>query len=472
MGTKYSRFRFCGGPERRLATSTVSTMGVFGSTHGLDWSPDGRFLAMVDSDSPEEHGGIFLLSRETGEKQRLTSPQPPYVIDSHPAFSPDGSRIAFIRRWPTALANICVQPLEGGAALRLLTSEDTTDEWSIWDLDWSTDGSALVFTSGFGISGLWTVSAIGGDPSRLSFGDNAKHVSVAETGERLAYSQRLVDANIWRVGGPISAERDPAAKVIHSTLLDLEPNYSPDGGKVAFTSFRSGQSAIWVCDSDGENCYQLTYGDVAEAPTWSPSGQSIAFHQRNVSRGKTTWDIFVMDAKGGFSRAVTQDEFVNAVPRWSGDGRWIYFWSDRASERQIFKISTEDDRLVQLTRKGGWAALEDDGGRFVYYAKEDPLEGIWRVPVDGGEETPVLKKPVNPFLWCLWKQNIVYFNQEGKKGPTIELFDLTTGETKEMVSLGSDTELASGFTVSPDGRWILYTQVDVKSDIMLVENFH
>ena len=70
----------------------------------------------------------------------------------------------------------------------------------------------------------------------------------------------------------------------------------------------------------------------------------------------------------------------------------------------------------------------------------------------------------------MWRGNIIYITQNGKNGSSIEIFDVTCGETKELVSLGPHTELDVGFTVSPDSRWILYTEVDVKSDIMLVEN--
>jgi Tol biopolymer transport system component len=304
----------------------------------------------------------------------------------------------------------------------------------------------------------------------LPFGDNAKNISIQHGGERLVYSQWIQNEDIWRVDGPSAEEKGPTVKLISSTRRDSTPRFSPDGHKVAFFSTRSGQGNIWICDSDGTNPVQLTRVDLAYQPKWSPSGKRIAFHTYELAKAGS--DIYIIDAKGGFPRNLTQDGFKQGVPYWSKDERWIYYNSLRTGEYQIWKISTEGGDPVQITTQGGWVPFEDEEGRFIYYAKEDPSEGIWRVPAGGGEETLVLKKTINWSEWCLWEQSIAYVSKEDERRPRIEMFDLRSQETREIVSLEPDTLTGWGLTVSPDGKSILYTKLEQDSDIMLVENFH
>ena len=77
-----------GGGERRLAAA---------SSPGLSWSPDGKFLAIVDRPAPTDRDGIFLVAVDTGEKRQLTSPPQGYDGDCCPAFAPDGKALAFSR---------------------------------------------------------------------------------------------------------------------------------------------------------------------------------------------------------------------------------------------------------------------------------------------------------------------------------------------------------------------------------------
>ena len=161
------------------------------------------------------------------------------------------------------------------------------------------------------------------------------------------------------------------------------------------------------------------------------------------------------------------------VPSWSRDGRWIYFSSDRTGEDQVWKIPAEGGEAVQVTRRGGTAGFESPDGKFLYYAKGLQETSIWNVPVGRGEETQVVESLVNCNNFAVLDSGI-YFVPTPPAGTTtysIQFFDFATGRTTPI----STTERPAllGFTVSPDGRWILYTQTDRDAtELMLVENFH
>jgi dipeptidyl aminopeptidase/acylaminoacyl peptidase len=315
-------------------------------------------------------------------------------------------------------------------------------------------------------------------------GENARFVSVAAAGDRLVYSQRIEDMDLWRMEGPGAAERDlPTKFPASSTRNEGWPQYSPDGTKVAFFSFRSGKPQIWISDGDGTNATRVTPQDeIALWPRWSPSGGRIAFVLPSLgsfsAQGSFNADIYLVDTKGGIPRNLTSDGFTNSFPNWSPDERWIYYSSTRTGDWQVWKIRTEGGQPKQVTKNGGHISFAADDGRNLYYSKHAPEEGIWSVPVDGGEETHLVAKPLHLGQWCLWRRNLVYVTLDDDKGPVVEAFHLTTRETTEAGPLGPQAQDPTdvqwtwfGLTVSPDGQWILYTEARLASDLMLVENF-
>ena len=289
---------------------------------------------------------------------------------------------------------------------------------------------------------------------------------------RLAFVKSAFDTNIWRTEITESKVRSNApTKLIASTNLDQGPQYSADGRKIVFESTRSGSYEIWVCDSNGTNLAQLTsFERTTGTPRWSPDGRHIAFDSRAESHS----DIYVTGAEGGSPRRLTTETSDDVVPSWSRDGRWIYFASDRTGDRQVWKVPAEGGEAVQVTKHGGFAAFESPDGKFVYYTSFT-APGIWRVAVEGGEEVPVLDQPKLGYwgYWAVVDKGIYFANVEVKLHPTIELFSFATGRVRQIATMEKEAVSGGpGFAISPDGRWILYAQLDQSgSDITLVENF-
>src|SRR5262249_51385134 len=139
-----------------------------------------------------------------------------------------------------------------------------------------------------------------------------------------------------RKDGPaVTAAEVQRAPFAFSTRPDYQPQYSPDGQRVAFVSDRSGPSEIWTCDKDGANLVQVTVTAWPEtaAPRWSPDGSQIVFHARPKGSG----DIFTVPAGGGTPTRVTDDAADEWGSSWSRDGRWIYFGSRRSGRFEVWK---------------------------------------------------------------------------------------------------------------------------------------
>jgi Tol biopolymer transport system component/serine/threonine protein kinase len=462
------------GPERKLADIIPRLLGPRVGGDGLAYSLDGKSLAVPDKSSAGEPFSIVLISTETGEKRKLTSPPAGSVGDNTPSFSPGGSQLAFCRISGQGIEDIYLMPAEGGEPKRL-----TFDNRDIRDLDWTADGREIVFISNReGDTGLWRVSASGGVPERLvaAVGYDIARLSISRKGDRLVYSQEFLDTNIWRVEltgtrGRVSAP----TMLISSSQSDSDPQYTPDGKRMTFRSDRSGSFEIWACEADGSNPVQLTNfnGPQVRSPRWSPDGKQIAFDARPEGNP----DIFVISAEGGRPRRLTDDPAEEIAPSWSRDGRWIYFESNRNGSMQTWKIPADGGEARQVTRGGGSVAYESMDGKFLYYTKGRNMAGVWRAPVAGGEETLVLDTHKAGYwsAWTVVEQGIYFLTAEKLARPAIEFFSFTTGRVTEVAALAKPFRPwtnPEGLSVSADGRWIVYTQEDrADMDIMLVENF-
>lgn len=452
-----------GGPERKLHPAKFRGGNI-------DWSPDGKYLAYVDSRPEQQGASIFLLEVDNPDNTRaLTSPSGPLTIDWFPRFSPDGQTLAFIRL-PTrgSARDIHLVRVTGGNPRRL-----TFDNVAMWGLDWGPNGASVIFSSArLGLPRLWKVAAAGGEPEPLALGQgDAYWPSLSRGGRRLAYTQSFLDANIWRYELPGAAGRNERpTKLVASTQMDQGQQFSPDGRRIVFGSDRSGSSEIWICDSDGTAPLQLTFfgGPMAGTPRWSPDGRQIAFDAEPEGHG----DIYVVSADGGRPRRLTTDTSNDVVPSWSRDGRSIYFASDRTGGWQVWKMPAEGGRAVQVTKQGGFAAFESSNGKTLYYAKGQDQPGLWSVPVEGGEETPVLEQLGAGYWghWSLRPEGIYFYNASTK---AIEFFSFGTHKVTRVVKPEKRPNRNNpGFTISPDGRRILFAQIDQDiADIMLVENF-
>jgi len=479
-----------GGPERRLHKTLWEEKQFYEVSWyagRLSWSPDGKLLAFSDRASAGEHEfSIFLLSLDSWETRRLTfpvssrealkregSPSGPAIAfvslhskgDFNPAFSPDGRKLAFARI-SHGTQSIYTVPVAGGNEEHVI-SGDTFN----WGLTWTSDGGNLVFASAGWLgtnASLWRISFRGGRAERLQFGEGGIEPSV--TGSRLAYVQQRANITVWKRNLSSLVSAGSPERLIASTKMESGPQVSPDGTRIAFESTRSGAYEVWMCRSDGSGLIQLThFNSHTGTPRWSPDGQQIVFDSRAAGNA----DIYILDSQGGVPHRLTVEPSGEVVPSWSRDGRWIYFASDRTGGWEVWKMPSAGGPAVQVTRHGGFAPFESSDGKFVYYAKGLTLPGLWRISSNGGDEVQVMSSPEAGFwgYWALVDAGIYYLSSTNK--PEIAFLDLATRQsTRVFVTDNPPAREAPGLGVSPDGRTVLYTQLDaLTSDIMVVDNF-
>jgi TolB protein len=266
----------------RIATINTDGSGerVLMGMYGFDaaWSPDGATLAFAGIGK----GGRFDVLRvrlgpqgQTYQLQNLTNAK---SRDTSPAWFPDGNRLAFISD-RTGAFNLYTMTASGTEQTNVLPeSSNDCGCFSPWDVfaqpAVSPDGTKLAFTS-----------------DRATPGG--------------ALNIFLLDLTTGVVTA-LTSDTDPAA-------VNAEPDFSPDGGRIAWAHGTITQTGIWVMNADGSAKTPLTSGGANDTqPDYAPDGSQLAF-TRGTPPGRQIW---LMSATGNHQRQVTHDGADDERPDW------------------------------------------------------------------------------------------------------------------------------------------------------------
>jgi TolB protein len=227
----------------------------------------------------------------------------------------------------TAATNIFVINPDGSGQTQLTTGTSIKNFPA-----WSPDGTQIAFASNQdGDDEIFVMNADGSNPVQLTTNTALDRFPVwSPDGTQIAFASRR-DGN-WEIY-VMNADGTNPVNLTNNPTDDFNVSWSPDGTQIAFASLRDGtistDTEIYVMNADGTNVQRLTNSpSIDETPNWSPDGSQIAF---TSNRNASNIDIYVMNADGSNVQRLTSYSGTDEFPNWSPDGTQIAFDSNRSS---------------------------------------------------------------------------------------------------------------------------------------------
>ena len=272
-----------------LALGTALALAACGGSDEAD--PDLVFVSTRDGDY-----ALYTVSTSGSEERRLTeaegdaSTPAGLFFQTNPAWSPDGSTIAFASKRGGSF-DLYAMSADGSGTRRLTSTKEDDDQPT-----WSPDGDRIAFARG--------------TPSRLFL---------------------------------MAADGSGARRLTGEEVEEGEPAWSPDGRWIAYSSKEPGSSIreLWLVRPDGSQRRPLTkLGGTAQAPAWSPDGTQLVF-SANLEGGR--FDIYTIGVDGMDAQPVTS-RGQSFEPAWSPDGETIVFTD--AGALVAVDVETGDERML------------------------------------------------------------------------------------------------------------------------------
>lgn len=181
---------------------------------------------------------------------------------------------------------------------------------------------------------------------RGAFSTQIAYVTSQGAGENIRYGLHVADADGHNSQQILSSD-DPI----------MSPAWSPDGDKLAYVSFESGNSAIYIQDLASSQRIQATsFPGINSAPDWSPDGRKLAM---SLSKDGQP-EIYVMDIASRTFTRLTNSPGIDTEPEWSPDGNSLIFTSDRSGSPQLYRYDLASGQVERITFTGNY----NSRGRF------------------------------------------------------------------------------------------------------------
>jgi dipeptidyl aminopeptidase/acylaminoacyl peptidase len=364
-------------------------------------SPDGKLVAYVvttvDQKQNRRHSSIWMAAVDGSRApwQFTTSPQ----NSNSPRWSPDGQSLAFISSRPAADGSttetrpqIWLLSMSGGEARRVTNFKNGANGFQ-----WSPDGKRMV-----------CVSRTGPGDNRADNKDRSDvrhytHISYKFNDTGWFDDRR---SHIWIIDAKAGT-----AKPITSgdDWNDNDPQWSPDGTKIAFVSNRTGKeyddnrnTDVWVIGAEGGQITKISDHEEGDnSPRWSPDGKTIAFIGR--VREEEHPKIWLAPSIGGAASvlAVRNLDLIPSDLDWVEEGKALYFQTGVRGETHLFRVDVASKELKPVTsgaRAIRGVDINDRSRKMVYTANDfKHLDDLYVSDLSGANERKLTR--LNEALW-------------------------------------------------------------------------
>ncbi|KAF0134214.1 MAG: fibronectin I domain-containing protein, partial [Candidatus Saganbacteria bacterium] len=468
------------------------------------FSPDGKKI-VYDSDQ-DGNFDLWTINTDGSGKSKITSSS---EAETKPSWSPDGSKIAYQNQKGIGLFDV-----KNNNSQQLISQEGAANP------SWSKDGTELLYNDNAGniyskpayagalvgvitypilnqkLSGLVEIKGTALDTNfegyKVEYSPNVTPYVWSEIGSSnipkkdsilavlntapLIDGEYILKLTSWDKAGNnlensliVNSDNDnwkltisSLTQLTTSDAWDIEPTWSPDGSKIAFSSNRSGDYEIYIMNSDGANYINLTNNPAYDGkPKWSPDSTKITF----VSDRSGNKDIWTMNSDGSNLKQLTDLTIIDNDPCWSPDSSKIAFSSNRSGNYNIWEINADGSSIPKKITSGEANDIEPSWSKWGIAFTSDRFgnKEIWMIDENGTQEAFRLTNDRNyepcwsPFAIPLSdgsNRPLITFTSNRQGNP--DIFVMDTDGVDQSKSLTDYTNTDCNPAWSPDGAKVAY----------------
>lgn len=450
--------------ETTTAFRTIQFTSFAGEQTQPAFSPDGRYIAFVRTPEMDTDISRKIYLKQIGSEAvtQLTSNDDQ---EFSPAWSPDGKQIAYLSRSATGLGIYIADRATRGPAHKIYIPQQPS-HWEQGALSWSPDGSSLIFPDHSGSepnSSIYQLNvrtrvthSITNPPAGWEGDLNPAY---SPDGKKIAFtraSETAVRDIYW-----ISLADGKLHQLTHDRMNIDSLAWSADSSYVVFSSNRGGKYALWRMGLTKAEPQRLTVGtEDAFQPAVGPRADQLAYTQ-----GSAIWSIVRLQnpgAKGAAPQPVVilSSTQQDSAPSLSPDGRFFAIQSLRSGSQEIWISSIAGDSLRQLTFLGGpmtgSPSWSPQGDKILFDSRPDGHSHIFMVPAAGGQPKQFTFGNDNDIV-PRWSHDgqIIYFRSN--RGGRWQLWKISANGGAPQPMTSSDGIVPQE---SPDGKYLYYTRGD------------
>jgi serine/threonine protein kinase len=428
------------------------------------WSPDGTRIAYH-----ERLAGDPLYVADSNETNSHKILGPPAGTHQHyPAWSVDGQWIYLARGRPATLEMDLWRVRVNGQDVEQLTHGKLDVRYPT-PIDENTVLYSARDTDGAG-PWLWALDVETKVSRRASIGlEQYASVSASADGRRLVATVQDARATLWSV--PIldrTATEDDAEPLADlQTPRALSPRFG--GSSMFYLSSRGSGDGLWRY-TDGARSEIWRGSDTAllEPAAVSPDGESVAL----LLRDEDGWRLHTLGADGTRLQVLSRSVDVRGSAAWSPDGKWVVTGGYEGGVEGLFKIPVDGGVPQRIVDGEALNPVWSPNGDLIVYngAQVNVVMPLLAVRPDG---EPVELPRIDLFRWGQRARfvpdgsGLVYMQGQGP-AQDFWLLDLTTLRSRRLTRLGAAATMMT-FDVTPDGERIVFDRLSEDSDIVLIE---
>jgi serine/threonine protein kinase/Tol biopolymer transport system component len=469
-----------GGTPRRILSQVDSP---------ISFSPDGKKFAFTRDAAQAKTSSLLVANTDgSGEQSLLTLQSPDNFSSEGPGWSPDGKRIAIGENTTSEWGKDAIETVDLNTKVKTRVG---SRDWIAPDqIAWMPDGTSLLFNARVDKTSLnaqlWQLSYPDGEARRITNDLNFYlGTSLTADGTSLATVQLALAGNLWVSNLGSSAQFSPPHQITSgiSRADGISGVIWPSADKIIYTYYTSGAVRLASISPDGSNLHDISTASGAPSrPSACGDGQHFVY---GLSQGEVGLSIWRADLDGGNAKEL--------VPEGSGihcncspDGKFVVYVDGTGDSRRLMKVGIDGGTPTEIVKERlSSPVISPDGNSVAVLYNADPIKSkLAVVGLTGGEIRSVYELPPGTVFGHDGGQ-MLSWTKDGKtllypvaKDESVSIWaqpvvaaGVTPPPARQVMNLGTEFQWGA-YTLSPDGKQIVYAHGQHVTDAVVISHFH